>query len=400
MPLKVPLSPKRLIRVRIWSSLERMHTYTQPAIGFTKALRRRATYAVGLIACGAILLTLNLELRPKVQLFILPLIYLGFWRLRLLGGRVPLVVFGAALMGVGIGLTTQLSHVGLARGAFVVAGGRQWDLNQEVKIYRDRLRRALPSYNKALVGLHSGSVATHAEAQSLLSRYPRMGGVIWGSSRWMNVALQAHAPLSLAQFPRNSVARGVLARNGWSDLQLATSVSYVGLSGGNDDVAVHFIGKLIPLWRDFPSVLAAGEDREYFDVTAQSIAQMQARWSSRAHLAVPLWMSGTRHLVKATEGIPIEGAELACALRDFELALAQFHARDNPELMAAVRNNYAIALFVKSEFSGARRELRKNAMEQLAAASRSGRRSPGVAVVVSANRKTVATRRRLNERAG
>lgn len=351
-------------------------------------------WALLIVVSVVAVLAFVVERKSALQTALVPIVLLAAWRARFFRERIPRAVFGAAICGVLVGAVGQFSHIGLARGGFLVAGGRQWDLNQETKIYRDRIKRALGPSRKNQVGMLSGSISSRDEALKLLSDREVLGGIIWGGSRWITVTLRPAAPLALSEFPEGSAARALISRNRVSDLRIIRGVSYVGLSHGNEDATVHFLAKLIPLWRSIPEVIRPNGEQEWFEVAIQSLARMQARWSSRAHLALPMWIAGTERLVRALEQPTIDGGDLACAIRDIELAEAQFRPKDNMELQAAVRNNLAIALLAQSDLVSNERELRKSAADQFAQAKKASksRKDPN-AVAIIANRDTIVASR-------
>jgi hypothetical protein len=139
------------------------------------------------------------------------------------------------------------------------------------------------------------------------------------------------------------------------------------------------------LWRDGPQVLLPGHDRPEFDAMATGISRMQARWTSGAHLAFPLWLAGTRHLVRVLEQPELEFAELRCAVVRLKQAIRQCKGRGNSQLEAAARTNYALALLLYADSSPKRARFRKGAIRQFSAAARVGKKRSGGAVTASHN---------------
>jgi hypothetical protein len=190
----------------------------------------------------------------------------------------------------------------------------------------------------------------------------------------------------MSSFPVDSVAMEVLARAKVADLMIVTSVPSVSLSHGHEKASVHFLAELVQLWREVPNVMTPGVDTTEFERAAYTLARTQARWTSRSHLAVPMWLAGTVHLIRALSASALEAGELSCAITKLQDAIAQFRTHDNPGLEAAVRNNYAIALFVQSFYDQQGKQLRARAMKQLLGAARLRRTSGSVGASAWHNR--------------
>jgi hypothetical protein len=334
------------------------------------ALRNRLWYSV-LFALSAFFIFLEPAARSIAQLFMVPLLCAVVWRTSVQGVRVPRVIFALVLLGVSAGAILRFSTVHLRDGAFVVATVSKQGLWQETKIYRDRLHRALGSDGLALAGLHRGSISSQSAAESVLASRNTIGGVVWGAPRWMSITFRPLPALSLGGFSAGSFAKRWLERNHWKDLRVLRSVPAVGLSHGHQDATVHFIASMILLWNDFGRYTEQGREGPQFESRLVGVARTQARWSSRSHIGLVLWMLGTYHLVRAVEGESIERGELACALREFADALTQFRQRDNPALYAAIQNNFGIAMLLEGELLDQRSVTRNQAVKRVTIAERS-----------------------------
>ncbi len=321
-----------------------------------------------------------------VQLFLFPLIVLLASRVELGGVAVPRWVLGFALVGaLGSALLTY-THVDLARGAFIVAPLEGDSGDNDTKIRRDRIRRPLGAAGLALVGTHANSVHSQGEAETILKKNPTLGGLVWGSTRWVNVSLSAHAPLAISSLPVESFGSRFLRERHYADLKIATSIGTFGISDGLDPTTLLFIGRFVPLWRDFPLHLAGQRDeRALFEQGTRSVAALKAHWTSFAHRALPMWMTGTYHLVTAISSPELERGELSCAINSLEAARAQLRPSDNPELQVAISNNLAIAVLMRAAAGYAKNDGRKVAVKLLKGCRKLTRTSlqenPGSALV-------------------
>jgi hypothetical protein len=352
--------------------------------------------AIGLaFVLGLVILAfVDTSLKSKVQLLVVPVALLAALRFKIFSVMVPRPLVILAACGVLIGAIVQSSHVALVRGGFLVATVSKTDLRQETKIYRDRIRRSIGRGGEMLVGLYNGDIRQHREAAELLRASPQIGGIIWGDARSMTASLQQFPDLPLSSFPGESVARDVLEKARVADLMIISSVPSVAVSDGHEKATVHFLGELIQLWRDVPKVIAPGRDNPDYEGLSYALARTQARWTSRAHLAVPMWLAGTRHLVRAIEKSDLESGELGCAMVKLREALKQFRAQDNPALAAAVRNNYALALLVQAHYDTKSKKLESKARKQIGAAMRLRAKTGRVGASVSHNRYALIAARK------
>jgi hypothetical protein len=343
---------------------------------------------IGILCIGSLLglAIVDTSLKSTAQMLVVPLVLLAAWRLRIFSVRIPRLVVLFAGCGALMGAFLQSSHVALSRGGFLVATVSKADLRQETKIYRDRIRRSIGTRGEMLVGLYNGDIYNTEQAAKLLRSSPQLGGVIWGDERSMTASLQQLPDVALSSFPDGSVAREILEKGRVADLLIVSSIPSVSVSNGHEKATVHFLGALIQLWRDTSTVMTPGHDKPDYEGMAYSLARTQARWTSRVHMAVPMWLAGTRHLVRAIEKSDIEVGELSCAITKLREALAQFRAQDNPALAAAVRNNYSLALLVQAHYEGNTKKLQAKARKQIGAAMRLRAKTGRVGASVSHNR--------------
>ena len=339
-------------------------------------------FFAGVFFCFAFI---PLSMKGKIQLLAVPCVLFLAARVRLFTVRIPRLVLVVAALGTVIGALLQFSHVSLASGAFVVSTVSNEDLRQEAKIYRDRLRRHVASGGESLVGLYPGVIRDAGSAQRVVERNRSLAGVIWGSPRWMSVALRHYEPVALSSFSQGSVAQDLLTARGVPDLLLTRSIPSVGMSHGHDSGTISFLAQIVSAWRLVPEMTSVGASSGDFEGSLEALSRMQARWTSRSHVALPLWLSGTVHLIRAIESPALQSGELECALNHFRDGLRLFRTHDNPALEMAVRNNYAIALLVQAEREVDSRKIHKKALRQLAAAMKLRKLDPLIGSVVARN---------------
>jgi hypothetical protein len=324
-----------------------------------------------------------MEWRGYVQLVLMvPLLWL-LSRARVLGVTVPLaVVVGAALAAV-VGAVVNYSHVDLGRGAFVVARFEGENDDRQVKIYRDRVRRQVRGAALSLIGSTRERVRSDDDARGVLQHHAHLGGVVWGARRWVRLRLRAPPLRAFSELPAGSFGERLLRASGAPDLKVVTGVSRLGISNGDDPFTVDFIAGLAVVWRQLPERLAWGGGSEpAFEQAVRELGALRGAWSSHAHRAVPLFLSGTYHLLRAVEGARLEGGELGCALGSFEAAALQLRAGDDPELALAIQSNYSVARLV-AEYAGQPLRRQPGVVAQMVQRVRpaASRASPEVAAV-------------------
>ena len=288
----------------------------------------------------------------------------GTWRV--IPKSVPLFALLATL----VGAFFHYFNPGLERGGFLVATITESDLREDVKIYRDRLRKSIESKGKAQIGLYAGSVTSEVNAREVLERSPSLGGIIWGNERWTTVSFQRVPPIALEEIARGAEPGHFLSKSNTNYFLLVRGIPSLGLSDGHSNASADFIGNIAFLWREFFFTKREGRAGEEIDAALESLASRRSFWTSRTHLAVPYWMLGTLGLSRAIESDPIERGYLVCATKYFKMALRQGKASDNPALRAAIHNNLAGALFLRSHLQGRGRKTRKIARRHMLNAMR------------------------------
>lgn len=286
---------------------------------------------------------------PMLQLIGAPVLILLFSRLRIAGVRIPRIVIALSLLGVLLGAVLTYSHIDLRSGAFVVARFSEDNLEKETKIFRDRIRKVVGWKGLTLVGTHYGSVASEHDARSLVERNQKLGGVIWGTPRWLSVTLRQSEPLPLFDGEAARFAQDFAFPPRFKGLKLITSVGGTGLSTSTEYPTVDFLGRLAVLWSSYVETLRAPQADNDFERLSRSLAGVKGAWTTFAHRAVPMWMTGTYHLRRALVDGGDQVGEVLCAIRALNAAFAQLRPGDNPELQVAILNNQALAYVVRAQ---------------------------------------------------
>jgi hypothetical protein len=313
--------------------------------------------------------------KPMAQVVGAAGLFAVLWRVSLFGVRIPRILFVVATVAVGVGAFIRFSYANLSRGAVVVATLSSRDLEQDKRMYRDRLRRALGNSYDSLVGIHHGRVDTNRDVEKVLGEFPSVGAVLWGTPRWMTLSFRPAAPISLSDVSTASTGGRLVADGILPNLAIVRALPDVSLSQGQHDASVYFIAKLVLTWSQFAGDSVGPENDAEFDQRLDKLVRMPTRGAGRAHLAAPMWIRGTYHLIKAIRSPEADKEDLTKAIVSFKFALSELRKGGNPALQAAARNNYAVALLVEFSRDTRRKNLRKAAGKHFTAAVRVG--SPG-----------------------
>ena len=326
-------------------------------------------------AVGVLLLGGAQSVRGGVQLGIFPLLLILLSALSLRGVRLPRVLVGLSAIGVLCGALVRYSDVGLETGAFGVVRFESDSLENKTRIFRDNVRTFVGEKSASVVGILSAEVRTEAEAQKLLEERPQLGGVIWGSERWLNISMRPMPPVSLSTLPPGSFAQRRMQELGISDLQVISQIPWVGFSKGLDSATFEYVGMLIRATRIFSQILREGGTSVEYEQVLLNGALLRANWTSIEHVAAPKWMLGTLYLMRAVSGPDLEWGDLLCAEAAFRSARLMLRSGGNPTLLAAILNNESIVRLMKGEGAQNPDVVRKSVRSRLQTALNAKKRS-------------------------
>jgi len=229
------------------------------------------------------------------------------------------------------------------KGAFLVArlSGDEYEI--QARQLREQIRGSLNLPNAPTVARYFRSLDRHSEARKLLRKDSDLHGIVWGSGGWLNVSMPDPKAISLSEL-------GLATKLGrYGAVQIITNVPVFGLSFKPSDDTSRFLSTLfsgLMAKANPPSKTIAVDE-----VALLSAASMVAPWTSNAHKAVPMLLLGNYYLSKAIGDSQIEMGSLECALRAYRRGRVFSYRSGNPELGAALENNFAVALLLKSLYA-------------------------------------------------
>ena len=192
-----------------------------------------------------------------------------------------------------------------------------------------------------------------------------MWGVVWGTPRWTNVALRQTAPIVIGGHDESSYGARTLRSRGIGDLQVVTSVPWIGVSNAKLPDTGIFLGRLAQIWPAFRGSLLQPDDSLEVEGFIRRWGIARAAWTSNTHRSLPMWMAGTFYLVQAVSGPELREGELRCALRSFASARAEFFNGGNVELEQAIMNNEAIATIFRGGIDVGVKQSKQQAIDLL-----------------------------------
>lgn len=287
------------------------------------------------------------QVRSYTQLGVFLLLLIPVSRLSFGQIRVPRAVWLVAACAALSGFALRHVALGISDHAFVIGQLEEDSLQADAKILRDRMRASADDRSLLSIGTLSRRIPSREPAEKLIQSDASIDGVVWGSTRWLNVSLRVPASFSLADLPSTSAARSLLAARGIPNLKVVIGVPWVGISLARLPATGEYLGRLADVWEGFPAGLRQNDVEGTLELKLRALAALRAPWTSNAHRALPMWMTGTYHLVRAVSGATLETGELACAARSFAAARAQLRPGDNPELEVALSNNEAIVKLLR-----------------------------------------------------
>jgi hypothetical protein len=320
--------------------------------------------ALGIVAFGG-----SSQTRLVVQLLVLPCVLAVFSRIAIWSVRLPRIIVGIVVVAALTGAVVRYRDVTLLPGSLLLSRFENDRLGTQTTIVRDRIRSVVGERAVSRVGAHEKVVQSAEDALEVLDDHPKVLGVVWGSERWLNVSLRVPEPFSLATLPKESLGGKFLAEHGVSDLKLITGVPRIGLSQSLDFNSARFIGLLIDPLNAFVGALQSPDESPQFEREVREAAAVKSTWTSFAHRALPMWMTGTYHLVRGLRSSEQENGDFACALASFRAAKSNLRG-DNPALEAAILNNEAVLRLVRADTGLDMREQRVIARDALFGAAR------------------------------
>ena len=274
---------------------------------------------------------LSKDFLPIIQLCVAPLFIWALLRLRVGNVRIPrlVILLGVTLsLGAYIGGYSARSFLGRR---IAVARFSDDPLGGNSRIFRQQLSEGLARRSKDYVfGVKKPFTSASAIRREFASGR-RVDAVVWGRSDAVLVSFLTQKTLGLEKTTDRKTRL--------EQLQVVHQIPTVQVRRSSEIATIKF---LIALF----SGLMEGVDLAQREVDFLDAIGSATRWPSQATRALPAWLLGNLYLAEATSSDPIQRGPLDCALKYYSRGASFFKSTDNPELAAAMFNNWAVALYI------------------------------------------------------
>ncbi len=271
------------------------------------------------------------------QFFFIPLIAASLSYIRLFGVRCPRWLIASAIFGV-LALTVATSFVENAfawwRPPAVMVARFDGDIRGEATArFAEQMRAYWERHD-----LSSRGWLRFLRGAIKPIFWDRPGAPLFvagGTERRLTISLPPSKSLSV-----RAVANPELAPS-LPPLQMWRGGASFGLSVDTLGATAHFL-----------VLLADGmvKEDESGDLSLIDAGKMTGLWTSLIHRGVPLALAAERRIIRAVSGRHIQSAYLDCAVQLLSRALNLGDFSKDAELLAALRTNYGVALWLHGEW--------------------------------------------------
>ncbi|MCB0353478.1 MAG: hypothetical protein KDD64_08145 [Bdellovibrionales bacterium] len=274
-----------------------------------------------------------------VQYVLYPVFLLGLFVLRARVISLPIWVLGVMVVGAFTGATFAFSLFQAGSPQFFVARFSGDTFETATRIFRSHLTTAMEKFGGAGAARFYRSFDSPEDAATVFREESGVYGVVYGDTRRLTVLFfrdDEAAPLSapLGPEPEKPV------------LSLIRHVPALWIAFHPPSETVRFLGALFSglELREASSV----EDLAQYEATLLAAAEQRSPWRSFSHLAYPWWRLGNFYVEEFIRSGYSDEGPLDCALHAYTQAASFLRRGDNSPLQAAVYNNKAVALLLKS----------------------------------------------------
>jgi len=277
------------------------------------------------------------------QLIVVPAFLIIVWFFSFYNFRIPRSLILLAAVSVTLTSVYAYSYRIDQSRSFLLARISDDPYEAESRIFRERINSTLESdESTARLGRYFASLASQQEAAELFVESPALGGIVWGDDYWLRVSFPSPGERKIGDILNEEFLTNTLP------FTLIMNLPIIGLTYEPERDSVQFIADVLSAMhlrtRDGLEARAL-EETEFINSASYS-----ATWSSFSHRAFPWWMLGNIYLLNSLRDGGYQPAYLECALEAYTKALGFLRVGDNSELLSAIHNNYAVAIYAKLVF--------------------------------------------------
>jgi hypothetical protein len=285
---------------------------------------------------------------PDLSLFQVCAFPLALWltsRLVINKTSVPGIVLLAVAICAALAVGFSYAHISEVDKAFLVARLQGDPYEVDSRVLRERINyylRTVEDQDDVRATRHPGAPTRSKDVAHFLKKNEEFPALVWGSTAWLNLSLDSRRNGSL---PEEHLQPWIAL----SGLRPVSSIPIVGFSLEPREDTAAFLAALFSGLAGL-SALEPLENDEFTDAEESLLAAAYTwgRWSTAHHRSFPLWVIGNLYLSRGLWDGRFEAGDIRCAVSNYSKALAFLGDYGNPELVAAIYNNRALAYFATS----------------------------------------------------
>lgn len=289
-----------------------------------------------------------------LQMLFFPLVLLLLWRMRHAALGIPVQVFLAVAVCGFFSIWFVHTVFSSGYGAFHIARLTDDPYETQSRIFREGLNSYF-SWNSTVYGYrYWEAIGSRSAAEAVLAAEQDLRVLIWGNQKRIHLTFGSTKTETLASI------LGVEGSTALLDMEFITRIPIVGLPFEPHDAVQEYLALLfsgmLPIAQNEVVISGAMGMRHELDLRAA--AGTVSYWRTVEHRGFAWWILGNYYLRKALAEPASRRGYLDCSSRAFTVAASYVQRHENPELFAAIHNNYALMQLIKRYLSGGKAPLK------------------------------------------
>lgn len=287
--------------------------------------------------------------RTWLQILIYPLVLLSLAHVSAQSFRIPrIILFASAVFALTAVAYANMYPLKAHRGGLVVARLEGDELQNETRIFREKINQALDDTKSIRALSINEGFSKLEDAEEFIADNKKLKILITGDRRWINIFFPERAASSLRDLGL-SLKLPVLA-----NLKMHFAVRTLGLSLHPSHETSLFIANLSEGVINY-------KDRaknNSFEISLLNATKIEAFWTSNSHKAYPAWFLANYYVEKSIEGAKLNRFILECAINSYKRGFSLLRKGDNPDLRASILNNLGVAYALRGYMTGNKKDVK------------------------------------------
>lgn len=289
-----------------------------------------------------------------LQMLFFPMVLLLLWRMRHAALGIPVQILLAVAVCGFISIWFVHTVFSSGYGAFHIARLTDDPYETQSRIFREGLNSHY-SWNSSVYGYrYWEAIGSRSAAEAVLAAENEIRLLVWGNQKRIHLSFGATRTETLASM------LDIEGSTALFDMEFITRVPVVGLPFEPQDAVQEYLSRLfsgmLPLAQN--EVLISGAMGMRHELDLRAAAGTVSYWRTVEHRGFAWWILGNYYLRKALAESASRKGYLDCSARAFTVAASYVKRHDNPELFAAIHNNYALMHLIKRYLSGGKASLK------------------------------------------